>query len=365
MKIIINFSVLVMTYLFLVTILSCGSDIEEKEIVEPVPPVQFSAANPETGSILHPDQSIFIFFTAFPENLTVVPGTISGSKSEITISGPFPLGNISIELTWADGNHTLEYTVIPENMVMIRSGEFQMGSDSEIAAEDERPVHTVLVDSFFMDIQEVTVGQYKQFVQETGHNEPEWGKVVPYAPTDQHPIVFVSWHDAMAYAKWEGKRLPTEAEWEKAARGGRIQQKYPWGNLSPTGKQCNFADKNLTQYWWADKKADDGYTFTAPVGSYLENGYGLYDMNGNVSEWCLDEYDESFYTVTQPENPISGTDTITEILQNFETVQSNRVLRGGSWLVNSQAVRNAVRFRLPPSSLNNSVGFRCVKDVPF
>ena len=374
MKKIINLSVLVITCLFLITILSCGSDTEDnsvpeyKEIVEPdpvVPPVQFKAAIPGTGSTLRPDQSIAIFFTAFPENLTVVPGTIGDSESEIIISGPFPLGDISIELTWAGGNHTLEYTVVPENMVMIRSGEFQMGSDSEIAAEDERPVHTVFVDSFFIDIHEVTVAQYKQFVQETGYNEPEWRKVVPYAPTDRHPMVFVSWHDAMTYAKWAGKRLPTEAEWEKAARGGHIQQKYPWGNLAPTGKQCNFADKNLAQHWWADEKADDGYTFTAPVGRYPGNDYGLYDMGGNVLEWCLDEYDESFYTVSQPENPISGTDTIAEILQNFKTVRSNRVLRGGSWLVNSHAVRNAVRFRLPPSSLNNSVGFRCAKDVLF
>lgn len=185
MKKIINLSVLVMTYLFLITILSCGSDTENnldtenKEIVEPaliVPPVQFRAAIPEAGSTLRPDQYIAIFFTAFPENLTVVPGTIDDSKSEIIISGPFPLGDINIELAWAGGNHTLKYTVVPENMVMIRSGEFQMGSDSEIAAEDERPVHTVFVDSFFIDIHEVTVAQYKQFVQETGYNEPEWGK---------------------------------------------------------------------------------------------------------------------------------------------------------------------------------------------
>ncbi len=384
MKRITNISVLVMTYLFLITILSCGSDTgnnsdignnsytEDKEIVEPgpvTPPVHFRGAVPGTNSTIYPDQPIAIYFTALPENLTVAPGTIDDSEFPIKISGPFPLGDISIELTWADGNHTLKYTVIPVNMVMIRSGEFQMGSDSEIAAEDERPVHTVFVDSFYIDIYEVTVGQYKQFVQETGYNEPDWGKVALYAPTDLRPIVFVSWHDAMAYAKWAGKRLPTEAEWEKAARGGHIQQTYPWGNLAPTGKQCNFADKNLAQHWWADKNADDGYTFTAPVGLYIsrypKNDYGLYDMSGNVSEWCLDEYDESFYIVSPPENPISGKYTIAAILQNFKTVQSNRVLRGGSWLVNSHGVRNAVRFRLPPSSQNNSVGFRCAKDVPF
>ena len=199
MKKITNLSVLVMTYLFLITILSCDLDIdnnsetESKEIIEPgtyVPPVEFRAAIPGTGSTLHPDQPISIFFTAFPENLTVVPGTIDDSEIPIIISGPFPLGNISIELTWADGNHTLEYTITPENMIMIHSGEFQMGSDSEIAAKDERPVHTVFVNSFYIDIYEVTVGQYKQFVQQTGYKQPEWGKVTLYAPTDQRPIVF-------------------------------------------------------------------------------------------------------------------------------------------------------------------------------
>ena len=157
-----------------------------------------------------------------------------------------------------------------------------MGSDSEMAAEDEQPIHTVFVDSFLMDTHEVTAGEYKQFVRETGHREPEKGY-----PTDKYPIVYVSWHDAMAYAKWTGKRLPTEAEWEYAARGGLEEQRYPWGNTLPDGTQCNYADKHLTQFWWADPKVDDGYTDTAPVGSYPENGYGLFDMAITIKQLKL------------------------------------------------------------------------------
>ena len=139
---------------------------------------------------------------------------------------------------------------------------------------------------------------------------------------------------------------------------------YPWGNLAPNGKQCNFADKNLTHYWWSDQKADDGYAFTAPVGSYPENGYGLFDMAGNVWEWCLDEYDAGFYAVSEGINPISGANTPQQISKGFESVESNRVLRGGSWIVTSLNVRSSTRFLLMPESSNYSVGFRCVMDVP-
>lgn len=363
MKVSINLFVLTTICLFLITFLGCGSDTGDEDIVEPGP-VKFRSARPENGSTLLPDESIIVYFTATPENLTVEPGTVDDAKSRVTITGPFSLGDITIELTWTDGTQTLEYTVVPEGMVMVREGEFQMGSDSEEAAKDEKPIHTVFVDSFLIDTHEVTVGEYRLFVEETGHHAPEWSQVERYAPTDKHPIVYVSWHDAMAFATWAGKRLPTEAEWEKAARGGSIAKTYPWGNISPQGKQCNFADKNLTHYWWSDKKVDDGYAFTAPVGNYPENGYGLFDMAGNVWEWCLDEYDAGFYAVSEDVNPISGVNTIQEISESFESVESNRVLRGGSWIVTSANVRNSTRFMLMPESTNYSVGFRCVMDLP-
>ena len=346
----------------IILFISCGSDSEDGDI-EPST-VEFESVLPKSGSTIHPDKAILVLFTAVPEDLTVSLGTVEVPLRRATITGPFPLGEIRIELTWADGSHTLEYTVNPQGMILIPSGEFQMGSESEFAAEDEKPVHSVFVDTFYIDMHEVTVGEYRQFVEATGHREPEWGEIAPYAPTDQHPIVLVSWHDAMAYAKWAGKRLPTEAEWEKAARGGSVEKTYPWGNLTPRNNRCNYADRNLSIYWWADQEADDGYTFTAPVGSYTENDYGLFDTAGNVLEWCLDEYDAGFYAISEGVNPISGANTPQEISESFNTVQSFRVLRGGSWLATEQNVRNSTRFFLPPESKSYSVGFRCVMDLP-
>ena len=247
----------------------------------------------------------------------------------------------------------------PIGMVLIPEGPFEMGSNAVHANPDEQPVHTIHIDAFYMDKREVSVRAYREFVKETQHPPPDWKQVSIYAPTDDHPIVFVSWHDAMMYAKWAGKRLPTEAEWEKAARGGLVGKTYPWGNFAPTAT-CNFADKCLEHYWWADKDVDDGYAYTAPVGNYPANGYDLYDMAGNVYEWCLDEYDARFYATSPSADPVSGE---TETLNAFTSVRTPRVLRGGSWLVNALGVRNAVRFRLDPAAMNFSVGFRCAKDL--
>lgn len=360
MKKIINLLVLIVIGFYL----SCGSDTADEDIVEP-DPVKFKSAEPESGSPLYPDDSITVFFTNVPENLTVTPGTVNDFRGAVSITGPFPPGKFNIELTWKDGTQTLEYIGVPEGMVMIHGGAFQMGSDSEMAAADEQPIHTVFVDSFLMDTYEVTEAEYRQFVtgkeygqfvQETGHRELEG------IPID-YPIVSVSWHDAMAYAKWAGKRLPTEAEWEYAARGGLEGQRYPWGKTPLDGTQCNFADKHLTHFWWVGPEVDDGYTNIAPVGSYPENGYGLFDMAGNVLEWCLDAYDANFYGVSQGENPLSGANTPKEISENFETVETIRVLRGGSWIVNSAGVRSSARFMLLPDTEHDSVGFRCVMDL--
>ena len=160
-------------------------------------------------------------------------------------------------------------------------------------------------------------------------------------------MTYVSWHDAVAYAKWVGKRLPTEAEWEYAARGGLSGKQYCWGDTEPNGKQSNYADKN-TNYNWSDKNVDDGYSVCAPVGSFEANGYGLQDMAGNVWEWCSDWYDENYYgnsPTKNPTGPITG---------------SMRVLRGGSWIHSSKTLPVAYRGNYLPTSGNYYRGFRCV-----
>ncbi|MCY3721535.1 MAG: SUMF1/EgtB/PvdO family nonheme iron enzyme [Candidatus Poribacteria bacterium] len=254
-------------------------------------------------------------------------------------------------------------------MVLIPAGEFQMGSSpGTFYTSATTPDHIVYVDAFYIDKYEVTLGQYNQFVLATNHRPlPDW--VYQYASTDAHPVIGVSWEDARAYAKWAGKRLPTEAEWEKAARGGLVQKNHAWGDTPPDGTQCNFADKRLWEIWnrekdpddnWADETLDDGYAYIAPVGSYPPNGYGLYDMEGNVWEWCFDAYDENFYADSPYENPIAEI-LIRDGASNIVAVNKLRVTRGSSWYDSVPWI--ASRFGQSPETRVRNVGFRCVQSV--
>ena len=253
-------------------------------------------------------------------------------------------------------------------MVLIPAGDFLMGTPPGTSGNSAtRPAHTVHLDAFYMDAHEVTIGQYNQFVQETGHRElPDW--VHTYSSTDKHPVVGVSWYDAKAYAKWAGKRLPTEAEWEKAARGGLVGKKHPWGDADLDGTQCNFADKSLSKVWekrednWADKIIDDGFAYTAPVGSYPANGYGLFDMAGNVWEWCFDAYDENFYAKSPRRNPIPSI-IIRNIKNNIESINDKRVLRGLSWYDRHIWIASRMGASASVDNVFN-YGFRCAKTVP-
>jgi formylglycine-generating enzyme required for sulfatase activity len=236
------------------------------------------------------------------------------------------------------------------DMVLIPAGEFQMGSNN--GERDEKPVYTVYLDAFYIDKDEVTVAEYKRFVEVTGHR-PLSESVARTSPTDQHPVVQVSWHDAMVYAKWAGKRLPTEAEWEKAARGGLIAQDYPWGDAIDASR-ANYS-KN-TKSGTHDER-------TTPVGTYPANGYGLHDMSGNVAEWCLDTYQRKFYADAPRGNPVAGAENIQQAIANVGVGKGKRVVRGGSWSFNAKSVRVANRLAEKPSLLSSDVGFRCVRDA--
>ena len=235
-------------------------------------------------------------------------------------------------------------------MVLIPAGSFEMGDHLD-GMKRAQPVHKVELDAFYIDIYEVTVGQYKQFLLETEHQQPSWNWIKKYSPTDDHPMINVTWHDAVAYTEWAGKQLPTEAQWEYAARGGLAGKRYPWGNKKADGSLCNFADKNAPHdFFGIDRIADDGYRYTAPVGSYPANGYGLYDIAGNVWEWCSDWYDENYYSDLPVQNP-QGPDLSPINL---------RVLRGGSWGNNTPYLRVADRIYYAPNARHAYRGFRCV-----
>lgn len=190
-------------------------------------------------------------------------------------------------------------------MVLIPAGEFEMGSND--GEDDEKPVHTVYLDAFYMDKHEVTNEQYKKFMDATKYKAPRYW-YLPNFCAPNHPVVGISWDDANEYCRWAGKRLPTEAQWEKAARGGLGGRKYPWGDE---------ITHNNANYWGTGGK--DKWEHTSPVGSFAPNGHGLYDMAGNVWEWCADWYDGNYYVNSSKLNPMGPSSG------------SSRVLRGASW----------------------------------
>ena len=224
-------------------------------------------------------------------------------------------------------------------MVLVPAGEFPMGSEQ--GDDDEQPVHRVFLDSFYLDTFEVTNGRFAKFVAAI-QSEPPWGFADTETPVlhAERPVRWVNWLEATGYCLWAGKRLPTEAEWEKAARGteGRL---YPWGHEPPTPAHAVFGLKEGTETVSPIGNRDKG---TSP--------YGVHDLAGNLYEWVADWYDEGFYTplpTLNPRGPIEGT---------------AKVQRGGSYINGPYRLRSAFRTKGDPTEHDPHVGFRCAQDAP-
>ena len=313
---------------------------------------------------------------------------------------------------------------VKDGMVLIPAGDFQMGSEGGQSRQDESPVHRVSVDAFWMDQTEVTNAQFKAFVDATGYvttaeKKPNWEELKKELPPDtpkpndsllqaaslvfeatsgpvnlndygawwrwkpkaswrnpkgkgstlegkmDHPVVHISWYDAQAYAAWVGKRLPTEAEWEWAASGGQNGVKYPWGDepitkgpVKANAWEGSFPYQNSLQ---------DQFFYTAPVGSFEPNPFGLFDMAGNVWEWCSDWYDFTYYESFQnkktsnPKGPDAPYDP-------YQPYLRQKVMRGGSFLCNDaycSGYRVSSRMKSSPDTGLQHTGFRLVKTANF
>lgn len=241
----------------------------------------------------------------------------------------------------------------PQGMVLVPAGEFVQGGSTQVGYQlclannshckeewfsDEGPVRRVHLDAFYLDTHEVTQNEF-QNVMRRNPSEFKGGTL---------PVDSVTWHEASDYCRKVDKRLPTEAEWEKAAKGGQSTL-YPWGNAMLSGK-ANFCDKRCNERW-NEEKFDDGYETSAPVGSFPANALGLFDMTGNVYEWVADWYGMDYYQKAPNKNP-----------QGPRT-GSQKSMRGGSWINYSTGVRPADRTGSDPEKRFDFAGFRCAKSV--
>ncbi len=235
----------------------------------------------------------------------------------------------------------------PVGMVSIPAGEFTMGrtfstDDDEtgmrpLILRDDRPAHTVKIDAFWMDAAEVTHSAYAEFLAATGRRAPyHWlGGEMPARLAD-HPVYSVDWEDAQAYCQWRGKRLPTEAEWERAARGGLEGENYPWGKGKPSRSAARYS-------------TPEG---AAPVAQHPANAFGLHDMAGNVAEWCQDRFERTYYSTSPAENPQGPAEGM------------YRIIRGGAWSDGPNRITVFFRNWARPNQRTPNLGFRCVKDTP-
>lgn len=357
---------------------------------------------------------------AVTSNYTALPEAVS-SKKKLCCESNIPARFASVKLNVPAVIEAGAISELHPGMVLIKPGTFVMGGNNSQAEEDEYPRHKVMVKGFWMDTTEVTNAQFGSFVKATGYittaeRKPDWNEMkkqlppgtpkpddsllvaasLVFTPPDHavalndysqwwawkkgadwkhphgpgssikgkanYPVVHISWYDAAAYCKWAGKRLPTEAEWEWAARGGLQDKVYPWGNepvdegkIKANTWQGRFPDRNTLK---------DKFYGLAPVASFAANGYGLYDMAGNVWEWCADYYNNKYYgTLTKgavnPKGPANSFDP-------DEPYAKKRVIRGGSFLCNESyctGYRVSRRMKSTEDSGMEHLGFRCVKDL--
>ena len=227
-------------------------------------------------------------------------------------------------------------------MVLVPAGPFTMGSEG--SGEDEKPLHRVYLDAFYMDQYEVTTKQFARFLEKSRRKPPDHWSAVRLPQLGNRPVVGVDWHNADAYCRWAERRLPSEAEWEKAARGPEVRA-YPWGEDIPNASLANFDKSCILCNVYEE--------VLKPVGSY-EKGkspYGIYDMAGNVLEWTADWYDERYYKRSPDRNPAGPSQGL------------SKVVRGGSWLSRRTLLQTGLRNWESPASRSAHVGFRCAQDA--
>jgi sulfatase modifying factor 1 len=353
----------------------------------------------------------------------------AGGRSQVLLNSSKRLSSDSLSTRMhnpIEDNENLNRVIVddtPEGMVRIPGGEFMMGAIGNLTLPREYPRHPVKVSDFYMDVHEVTNKEFRAFVEATGYvtvaerpidweelkkqvppgtpkppeeslrpgslvfkaqpnvtdlsNYFQWWEWTNYADwkhpsgpnssiagKDNHPVVHIAFEDAKAYAKWAGKRLPTEAEWEYAATGGAKDVIYPWGNkdVNEAPYECNFYQGRFP----STNTAADGYETTAPVGSFRPNGFGLYDMGGNVWEITADWFDENYYRSLPQNSIVNNPKGSSKSSYGGNPYATHTVIKGGSFLCNDSycaSYRVSAKMPLEMDSAMNHVGFRCVADI--